>query len=71
VTFDQDKSRIRKDHAPENVAVIRHFAINILKGAPLARRGNKSIKLKRMRAGFDIEYLEEVMKGAGLGTLEI
>jgi len=66
VTFDQDKSRVRKDHGPENFAVLRHFAMNILKGAPPAKRGSTSINLKRMRAGFDNAYLEQVMRGAGL-----
>ena len=66
VTFDQDKSRVRKDHAPENFAVLRHFAMNILKGAPPAKRGSTSTNLKRVRAGFDINYLEQIMKGAGL-----
>ena len=66
VTFDQDKSRVRKDHAPENFAVLRHFAMNILKGAPPAKRGSNSINLKRMRAGFDVQYLGQVMAGAGL-----
>lgn len=66
VTFDQDKSRVRKDHAPENFAVLRHFAMNILKGAPPAKRGSTSTNLKRIRAGFDINYLEQVMRDAGL-----
>jgi len=66
VTFDQDKSRVRKEHGPENFAVLRHFAMNILKGAPPAKRGSTSTNLKRMRAGFDVQYLEQVMKGAGL-----
>ena len=66
VTFDQDKSRVRKDHAPENFAVLRHFAMNILKGALPAKRGSTSTNLKRVRAGFDINYLDQIMKGAGL-----
>ncbi len=61
-----DGTRVRKDHAPENFAVLRHFAMNILKGAPPAKRGSTSINLKRMRAGFDVQYLEQVMAGAGL-----
>jgi len=63
VTFDQDKSRVRKDRAPENLAVLRHFAMNILKGAPPAKKGSVSKNLKRIRAGYDIQYLEQVMKG--------
>lgn len=66
VTFDQDDSRVRKDNAPENMTVLRHFALNILKGAPPARKGNSSINMKRHRAGWDIHYLEQTMANAGL-----
>ena len=31
VTFGEDNSRIRKDNAPDNLAVIRHLALNLLK----------------------------------------
>jgi predicted transposase YbfD/YdcC len=29
--FDEDKCRVRKDHGPENLAVLRHMALNIAK----------------------------------------
>lgn len=66
VTFGQDKSRIRKDHSGENFGLVRHFAMNMLRNAPVARRGNKSLKLKRKRAAMDIEYLETILKCGGL-----
>ena len=50
VTFDQDKSRIRNDFGPENTAVLRHFAMNILKFAPNAMKSNPSKNLKRKKA---------------------
>ena len=28
VSFNEDHSRIRTDHAPENLAVVRHFALS-------------------------------------------
>ena len=31
VTFAEDKSRIRKDNSPPNMAVLRHLALNLLK----------------------------------------
>lgn len=62
VTFDQDKSRVRKDHAPENFAVLRQFALNILKSAPPAKRGSISIKAKRTRAGYDLKYLQQTLR---------
>jgi len=62
VTFDQDKSRIRKDSAPENFAVLRHFALNILKSAPPAKKGSNGMKAKRTRAGYDMKYLKEALR---------
>jgi len=31
--FNEDRSRIRTDHAPENMAVVRHIALNMLNSA--------------------------------------
>jgi predicted transposase YbfD/YdcC len=54
VTFREDDSRVRKDHAPENFAVLRHIALNVLNRA---RNGKDSIKTMRLRAGWDETYL--------------
>lgn len=54
VTFREDDSRVRKDHAPENFAVLRHIALNVLNRA---RTGKDSIKTMRLRAGWDETYL--------------
>ena len=57
IAFREDESRIRKDHAPENFAVLRHMALNLLKKEPSV----KSIKRKRLRAGWDNEYLVKIL----------
>ena len=31
VSFREDECRIRKDHAPENFAIVRHIALNMLR----------------------------------------
>ena len=55
ISFNEDHSRIRTDHAPENMAVIRHFAISALK--QLATPKNASIKRKRKLCAYDSDLL--------------
>lgn len=59
VDFNEDNSRIRKDNAPENLAVIRHIAFNILKQD---KSFKASIKGKRKCAGWDNNYLVKLLK---------
>ncbi len=58
VTFREDDSRVRKDHAPENFAILRHIALNALNRS---RNGKESIKTMRLRAGWDEAYLEKLL----------
>lgn len=55
VSFREDQSRIRKDHSPENMAVVRHFVISALKQLPGPRRA--SIKRKRKICAYDLDFL--------------
>lgn len=34
VTFAEDQSRLRKGHGANNMAIVRHFAINLIRSAP-------------------------------------
>jgi len=68
VTFGQDKSRIRTGNAAENFGVLRHIAMNALRGAPEAKNSSPSNRLKRVRASMDTNYLEQVMRGIGLNN---
>lgn len=61
VAFDEDASRIRKDHAPENLALIRHIALNLLRQDTSAKVG---IKAKRLKAGWDDDYLAHILSAA-------
>ena len=58
VVFREDDSRIRKDHAPQNMAILRHMALNLLKKEISLKRG---IKGKRLQAAWDKEYLLKVL----------
>jgi len=58
VVFDEDHCRIRKDHAPQNFAVIRQIALNLLKQEKTAKGG---IQAKRLQAAWDIDYLLKVI----------
>ena len=58
VQFNEDDSRIRKDNAPENLAIIRQIALNLLRQEKTAKNG---VKNKRKRAGWDNDYLLKVL----------
>jgi len=61
IVFNEDRSRVRKDHAPANLAVLRHMAVNLLKQETTAKGG---IKAKRLQAGWNDDYLIKVLSGA-------
>jgi hypothetical protein len=61
VTFNEDRSRIRKDYAPENMAAVRHVALNLLRQE---RSQHISLRQKRLLCGLDEHYLLTVLSGA-------
>ena len=58
VVFHDDMSRLRKGHGAANMAVVRHFAFNLL------RQGMGKIPLKRMRkrASWNPQTLLDILK---------
>jgi predicted transposase YbfD/YdcC len=58
VSFNEDQSRVRKGYAGENLAVVRHLALNVLKQENSLKCG---ISAKRKRAGWDNGYLEKLL----------
>jgi predicted transposase YbfD/YdcC len=61
VTFNEDRCRIRKDHAPENVTAARHIALNLLRQEHSHRM---SLRQKRLLCGLDEHYLLMVLSRA-------
>lgn len=60
VAFREDDCRVRVGHAPENLAIIRHFALNLLRKEPSRRA---SLATKRLCAALDDTYLRAVLNG--------
>ena len=60
VSFQEDACRIRKEKGAQTFAVLRHIALNLLRREPHHKRG---IKARRKRAGWDRDYLVQVLMG--------
>jgi predicted transposase YbfD/YdcC len=58
VVMNEDGSRIRKDHAPANMAALKRFALNLLKQEKSLKRG---IQGKRLKAAMNPDYLLKVL----------
>lgn len=61
VTFGEDQSRIRKGHADANFSILRRTALSLLKNNRTLKVG---IKNKRLAAGWDNDYLAQVLFGS-------
>ena len=57
MTFNEDASRIRTDHAPENLNIIKKIAMNLLRLSPIKR----SLPKKRLKACLNNSYLAEIL----------
>jgi predicted transposase YbfD/YdcC len=57
VTFNEDQSRLRTGHGAKNMAVVRHFALNLVRQVA----DKRSIKRRRKCAAFDPEFLMEIL----------
>lgn len=85
VVFNEDQSRLRKGHGARNMAVVRHFALNLVRLAPedliperqgLRRKTNKPkaerktpIKRRRQRAAWSTDYLAAILQLRTFATI--
>jgi len=60
VTFREDDCRIRQGFSAQNMAVVRHIALNFLK----KEKSKMSIRGKRKKAGWDESFLFKVLADA-------
>ena len=61
VVFNEDRSTVRKDHAPQNMAIVRHVVLNILNTAKKQFKGI-SVKTLRKKAAWGNENLRLILK---------
>jgi hypothetical protein len=58
VVFREDESRYHAGHSCENLALLRKLAISLLKQEETSKA---SLKTKRLRCGWDDDYLAKVL----------
>lgn len=61
VSFREDESRVRKDHAPENFNTLRKIALALLKN----KKTKNGVATRRLVAGWDNRFLMQILR-AGL-----
>ncbi|WP_262562183.1 hypothetical protein [Acaryochloris sp. CCMEE 5410] len=59
--FREDKLRACQGYSAQNLSVIRHIAANLLQQESTAKCG---VKAKRLKAGWDDEYLLKLLSAA-------
>jgi predicted transposase YbfD/YdcC len=57
VVFNEDASRVRKDHAPRNFSLVRRFALNLLP----QESSKGSLAMKRYKAGLDDQFMLQIL----------
>ncbi len=61
VSFGEDQSRTRLDHAQANLGVLRRMSLSLLRNETSSKVG---IKNRRLTAGWNTDYLRKVLFGA-------
>jgi hypothetical protein len=58
VTFNEDQLRLRAGHGAKNMAVVRHFALNLVRQAA----DKRSFERRRKRAAYHPQYLLQILQ---------
>lgn len=59
VSFNEDLSRVRRNNASENMSVLRHLVLNLLRQETSFK---KELKAKRFKAALDTNYAEKILE---------
>ncbi len=59
MALNEDSCRIRQGYADQNMAILRHISLNLLKSETEQKVG---IQIKRQMAGWDNDYLLKVLQ---------
>lgn len=62
VIFAEDDSRIRQDHAPQNMTILKRLALNLLR----QDTSKGSLKMKRYQAGLNNNFLLQLLSNSNL-----
>jgi predicted transposase YbfD/YdcC len=62
VNFGEDRNRVKKRHAAENLASLRRLTLTLVQAHP----SKLSIAKKRFAAALDTTFLEEILRGDGM-----
>jgi hypothetical protein len=62
VNFHEDRNRVTRRHAAENLALLRRLTLSLLQAHP----EKLSIAKKRFAAALDPDFLEEILRGDGI-----
>jgi predicted transposase YbfD/YdcC len=60
MVFHDDLARLRSGHGPENMAIVKHMALNLMRST----KATASLKVRRKKAAWNTAYLGEVLRGA-------
>lgn len=58
VVFHDDLARLRTGHGPQNMAIVKHMAINLIRNP----KDKHSLKVRRKLANLDPDYLESLIR---------
>ena len=60
IVFHDDLARLRTGHGPENMAIVRHMGLNLMRST----KPTASLKVRRKKAAWNTDYLRSVLRGA-------